>query len=172
MVNERLPDTRARHTRDGHRQRRCTSSDEMTQSRLQFAQILHKLNFVELSENFALILFDYGQKRPRSANRNFKPPCYVVRRYGGRDRRGRAYHVLSTAPRVLARSRAVAAAQRRRATRCHRQQPQHITSHFRCIGDRRRFTWVLCPPTRRMHSWLASGDNAWLQGASGRQDAL
>jgi hypothetical protein len=72
MVNERLPDTRARHTRDGRK-----SSDETTKSRSQFAQTLHKLNFVELFENFALILFDYGQKRPRSANGNFKPPCYV-----------------------------------------------------------------------------------------------
>ena len=33
-----------------------------------FAQILDKFDFVELSENFALILFDYGQKRPRIAN--------------------------------------------------------------------------------------------------------
>ena len=75
MVNERLPDPRARRTRDGHRQRRCTSSDEMTQSRLQFAQILHKLNFVELSENFALIRFDYGQKRPSTANAAFNAAC-------------------------------------------------------------------------------------------------
>lgn len=46
------------------------------QRRFKFAQILDKLDFVELSENFALILFDYGQKRLRVANANFKPPCY------------------------------------------------------------------------------------------------
>jgi hypothetical protein len=30
-----------------------------------------------LLENYALILFDYGQKPPRAANGNFKPACYV-----------------------------------------------------------------------------------------------
>jgi hypothetical protein len=49
----------------------------MKQSRSAFAQILDKLNFVDLFENFALILFDYGQKRPFTANAAFKPACYV-----------------------------------------------------------------------------------------------
>ena len=116
MVNERLPEARTRRTRDERELHRRRSSDQMAQSRSEFAQILDKLNFVDLFENFALILCDYGQKRLSTANAAFKPACYVGRRYGGRDRRGRAYHVLFTAPRVLARPRAVAAAQRRRPT--------------------------------------------------------
>jgi hypothetical protein len=48
MVNERLPDTRARHTRDGRGLHRRKSSDGMTRPRSEFAQILCKLNFVEL----------------------------------------------------------------------------------------------------------------------------
>jgi hypothetical protein len=47
-----------------------------------------------LSENFALIRFDYGQKRRRIANVAFKPPCYVERRCGGRDRRGQVMFFL------------------------------------------------------------------------------
>ena len=75
MVNERLPEARTRRTRDGREIHRRRSSGQMAQSRSEFAQILDKLNFVELFENFALILFDYGQKRPCIANGNFKPPC-------------------------------------------------------------------------------------------------
>ena len=162
MVNERLPEERARHTRDRRELQRHRWSDEVTQSRSVFARILDKLDFVELFENFALILFDYGQKRPRSANGNFKPPCYVERGYGGRDRRGRACHVLFTAPRVLARPRTVVAAQRGRPTQRRHQQCQHITGHFRRLGDSRRFARVLCPPTGRLQRRLASGDNTWL----------
>jgi len=40
-------------------------------------QILDKFDFLELLENFGLILFDYGQKRPRIANATFKPACYL-----------------------------------------------------------------------------------------------
>ena len=46
------------------------------QRRFKSRKLADKLDFVELSENFALILFDYGQKRLRVANANFKPPCY------------------------------------------------------------------------------------------------
>jgi hypothetical protein len=43
--------------------------------RFDFARILGKFDYVELSENFALILFDYGQKRRGITNAVFKPPC-------------------------------------------------------------------------------------------------
>jgi hypothetical protein len=42
-----------------------------------FAKVLYKFDFVELLENFGLILLDYGQKHLRTANGNFKPACYV-----------------------------------------------------------------------------------------------
>ena len=40
-----------------------------------FAQILGKLYFVQLSENFRLILFDYAQKRRCPANSGFNAGC-------------------------------------------------------------------------------------------------
>jgi hypothetical protein len=40
-----------------------------------FAQILGKFYFLDLRENLPLIQFDYGQKRPHTANTAFKPAC-------------------------------------------------------------------------------------------------
>jgi hypothetical protein len=46
-----------------------------SEQRALFAQILGKFYFVDLSENFRLILFNYGEKRSRFANVAFKAAC-------------------------------------------------------------------------------------------------
>jgi hypothetical protein len=40
-----------------------------------FAQILAKLYFFDLRENLRIILLDYAQKRPDTANVPFKAAC-------------------------------------------------------------------------------------------------
>jgi hypothetical protein len=40
-----------------------------------FVQILRKFYFFNLRENLPIILFDYAQKRPDTANAAFKAAC-------------------------------------------------------------------------------------------------
>jgi hypothetical protein len=44
-------------------------------TRRTFVQILAKLCFLKLLENFRRILFEYGPNDPIPANRPFNPPC-------------------------------------------------------------------------------------------------
>jgi hypothetical protein len=76
MVNRRLPRKRLAVlvTVDAKTDLKPRKAER---TRRGYVQILDKSDFVELLENFGLILLDYAQKHLRTANGNFKPACYV-----------------------------------------------------------------------------------------------
>jgi len=82
MVNGPLPERPprpwcARRARENRRTKRACLQRERRDKRTAraFAQILGKFYFVDLSENFRRILFNYGEKRSRFANVAFKAAC-------------------------------------------------------------------------------------------------
>jgi hypothetical protein len=55
--------------------RRCPARNRANRRIAAFAQFLGKLYFFDLGENLRLILLDYAQKRPGTANAAFKAAC-------------------------------------------------------------------------------------------------